>query len=661
MAYDAARRVIVLYGGEANGMGLGDTWEYDGATWVNTTSQGPPVCWGASMAFDAAREQIVLWGCNDDDTYTYDGASWTLRATTGPPLRFQSSLVYHGARGTVFMTGGYVFDGSVFGYAGITDTWEWDGSSWTEITGSSPTATGTSVYDPVTERIVAFGGFAEAGHDALDATSVWDGTWTDLTPATTPPVRVDHVMVYDVGRARVVVASGDLFGPGANEGSRNDTWELAGDEWQETNLERAPRNRFNTAGAFDVRRGRAVVHGGRVGDVPTPPFLYDTWELVGDVWRLLGDVGAPTDQTSPSSESMTYDEDAGVCLLLTRRIPATTDTWTFDGGAWSGDAGTGIMMPGDYAVTYDVSRDVVVMVQGGRTWEYDGASWWHNVTAPLVGGGSTATHLAYDPVREVVVFVGDDTWEYDTSVSPPTWNQMPISTPAHGRGALAWHRARGTIVFFTAATDEGTAIEETWEYDGTDWAKLVFPFFPPVGESPTLIDDPMGDRLLLIGGQDTLYDMWQMQWRSGSPDEDCGTAGDEDFDGVADCADPDCEGDFCGANGERCTIVGTCECNDGPTEARCNDGWDDDCDGLVDCADPDCDGDTRCAPESDCAAGGDEDGDGLADCADPGCLGVGFCEPVEVSCEDGEDNDGDGLSDCQDANCYLAPCPAVTP
>ena len=52
----------------------------------------------------------------------------------------------------------------------------------------------------------------------------------------------------------------------------------------------------------------------------------------------------------------------------------------------------------------------------------------------------------------------------------------------------------------------------------------------------------------------------------------------------------------------------------------CGNSIDDDFDGLTDCADPDCKNDPGCkgTPE-DCENGQDDDGDGVVDCQDPDC------------------------------------------
>jgi len=93
------------------------------------------------------------------------------------------------------------------------------------------------------------------------------------------------------------------------------------------------------------------------------------------------------------------------------------------------------------------------------------------------------------------------------------------------------------------------------------------------------------------------------------------------------------------------------QCSPGET---CTDTQDNDFDGLVDCADPDCNEDPSsvCQDlETSCDDGLDNDADGAVDCADASCDGFDGCELVEVSCGDGMDNDGDGQTDCQDVGC----------
>jgi len=78
LAYDAARRRLVLFGGSYNGVFLGDTWEWDGATWTNVTPPtiSPPARAYARLAYDASRHVAVLFGGDGDGGRLADGWEW---------------------------------------------------------------------------------------------------------------------------------------------------------------------------------------------------------------------------------------------------------------------------------------------------------------------------------------------------------------------------------------------------------------------------------------------------------------------------------------------------------------------------------------------------------------------------------------------------------
>src|SRR5688572_14660643 len=62
MAYDAARERVVLFGGQGS-IGLGDTWEWDGVSWAQQNpAASPTVRQDHAMAYDAARQRVVLFG-----------------------------------------------------------------------------------------------------------------------------------------------------------------------------------------------------------------------------------------------------------------------------------------------------------------------------------------------------------------------------------------------------------------------------------------------------------------------------------------------------------------------------------------------------------------------------------------------------------------------
>ncbi|MBL8934516.1 MAG: hypothetical protein JNM69_08175 [Archangium sp.] len=121
-------------------------------------------------------------------------------------------------------------------------------------------------WDPVRQRVVLFGGSGQAG--VLGDTWEWDGTtWTQRTPITSPPARRAHAMAWDEGRQRVII-----FGGYPN--SLADTWEWDGTTW----LQRMPLNPPPPSAylglASDTVRRHVVLFGGQYSTGPTS---FGTW------------------------------------------------------------------------------------------------------------------------------------------------------------------------------------------------------------------------------------------------------------------------------------------------------------------------------------------------------------------------------------------------
>jgi hypothetical protein len=124
MAYDAERAVVVLFGGGDSFGSLGDTWEYDGTSWVERKIAGPSKRWNAAMVYDADRHVCILYGGAANvqfynDTWEYDGTAWTqLDTPAKPPARRSHAMTYDTARHEVLLYGGQTSDGQILG-----DTW----------------------------------------------------------------------------------------------------------------------------------------------------------------------------------------------------------------------------------------------------------------------------------------------------------------------------------------------------------------------------------------------------------------------------------------------------------------------------------------------------------------------------------------------------------
>jgi hypothetical protein len=174
----------------------------------------------------------------------------------------------------VLLFGGY--DGDLL----LDDMWIWNGEDWREIVpdGEVPAARidHAMVYDEARGRVVLFGGTTYENEQLAD-TWEWDGArWQELTPAAEGPApRFWHAMAYDAGRERVV-----LFG-GTTDGIdyRGDTWEWDGEQWHDVSprLETSPA-RASHAMAYDPVGERVLLFGGDAGGFNRPE---DTWAWVG--------------------------------------------------------------------------------------------------------------------------------------------------------------------------------------------------------------------------------------------------------------------------------------------------------------------------------------------------------------------------------------------
>jgi hypothetical protein len=136
---------------------LNDTWTWDGTRWAELNIASPPPARDdAQMApfegklvmqggeYSSAPACMEMSQCGTSvlrDTWTFDGTSWSEADFTGPDIV-----------------------GGVMGAAGdqllllADDSYEWSGSSWQALTGSTPPARGWASMAPLGSELVLFGG-----------------------------------------------------------------------------------------------------------------------------------------------------------------------------------------------------------------------------------------------------------------------------------------------------------------------------------------------------------------------------------------------------------------------------------------------------------------------------------------------------------------------
>ena len=271
MAYDAARGRTVMFGGfivggppwTGGGSGSystqGDGYTWDGSTWTQMATT-PTHRGFAAMAYDSARQRCVLFGGAQGsypfplttlgDTWEWDGTTWTQVTTSGPPARQGHKLAFDSANNRVVLFGGHVgLNNSTF----FSDTWTWNGFAWTEVVtqnAPAPRVEFAMAYDAATARVVVHGG-RDLQLFTFDDTWEFDGTdWTQA-PAGGPGFLFDHQMAFDSARNRLVLLASATM----------ETWERQGAVWTRV-YEPAPLPAAGFGLAYDSGRQRTVMFGG---------------------------------------------------------------------------------------------------------------------------------------------------------------------------------------------------------------------------------------------------------------------------------------------------------------------------------------------------------------------------------------------------------------
>jgi hypothetical protein len=305
-------------------------------------------------------------------TAVWAQGAWTLRAASGPggPV----TTAYDSVRGVTVLVSG-------------DQTWEWNGSVWTER-GTFTSLAGTDgamAYDSARGVTIYY---MDYGYPTFsNGMFEWDGSvWT---PRGGPPEhRPGGAIAYDSGRAVTVL----YLGSNANYGGNSDTWEWDGNAWT-LRATIGPPPLIGAAMAYDAARGVTVFFGGFDNSGNNPTFAStcglsdETWEWDGTYWAQLVSSGP-----SPSPRqfsAMAYDSVRGRVALFggeTRQqvgiqtcvFVALGDTWEWSGTHWTQWVGCGPSPRYQHGMAYDSVRGETVLFGGyigfagagsSETWE----------------------------------------------------------------------------------------------------------------------------------------------------------------------------------------------------------------------------------------------------------------------------------------------------
>lgn len=289
-----------------------------------------------------------------------------------------------------------------------------------------------------------------------------------------PSSRTSARLAFDPGIDRPVLFGGltPMFVRGDRRDARDhlaETWEWTGRRWVQRYLDVVPSPRAAFAMVTDHDNDRILLWGGgTTGD----QIISDTWQFKDRVWTRIETPASPPARRLPGHA---FDRARGRFVIFGGSTVDTTlrDTWEFDGTTWirTGSDGPAVLNP---ALVWDEARGEILMV----------------AMADEVGSLTRGATVMYR-------YLGS-TWE---RIEPET---LPDCVNLTG---LVWQEHNGNVLLAGGGCINGNALGETWEWNGTNWAKITTTggiIGGVLGHAMTY--DPARGETLLFGGAEFGFD-----------------------------------------------------------------------------------------------------------------------------------------------------------
>ncbi len=289
----------------------------------------PGARWGHILIYDAANDNILLFGGANQrggdylgDTWIWRDNEWKKIDSPGPPARGFCAATFHKGRNTVILHGGRGNDGVTY-----SDLWEWNGISWRQLEKNSAYKADhhQMVYVHEQDAILAFGGWN--GEDVLGDTWFWNEYWKKAD-SPSPPKRASFSMVYNDQKNSVL-----LFGGLWVNGQYADIWEWTNNQWHALSEPYQNSSLDHHAMIYDSQLQQVIGFGGK-------NYRYilqnATFKIEGDAVKVITMDGPK----ARHSFGFTYDSGnhqgylfGGKEYLSDEQIPLD-DFWRWDGLKW---------------------------------------------------------------------------------------------------------------------------------------------------------------------------------------------------------------------------------------------------------------------------------------------------------------------------------------
>jgi hypothetical protein len=321
--------------------------------------------------------------------------------------------------------------------------------------------------------------------------------WREVLPATHPPGRGLHGMVYDEARRVVLLFGGKLSLP-TSEVFLDDTWQFDSTNWTELRPATVPPARGGHAMAYDPIRASTLV----IGGVSYAGETRDAWEWDGSDWRqiTIGNAALAADGAA------CYDAALGGVLYCRE---AANLLW--DGVSWRTQFVTNPQSGSAIQVVYNPVLGGPITLLWGVTKRFSRPVGWVDVFAPL-SNNPVGYGMACDPVSGLMVVTGgsanNQPYIQDTLIGNRIgWTKLVQTIPGRRDTRMVFDSARRRFVLFGGffKTSGIVHLDDTWELHVYDQVATWTAFGQGCGAPPARLEpDPLYAGRPILGSNLTM-------------------------------------------------------------------------------------------------------------------------------------------------------------
>lgn len=411
---------------------------------------------------------------------------------------------------------------------GVTPAWR----RWSVLSGPAARYGHTAICDPVTRRMIVFGGT----NGTIRFEDVWTLNltgaphWQQLTLSGGPGARAFASAIYDAANRRMVVYGGSNDG-----GTLADAWALSLDgapAWSPiTPSGTIPSDRERHSAIYDPVRNRMIVFGGTGSAV-----VNDVWSLAlsgAPAWTQLTTPGNP-----PAKPRVRFGHGAVYDAANDRMLVGCgtdgsnwrRDMWELSLGGtptWTNLGNTTTALLYNYAAAMDARMGRLVMYGGAvegilnQAWQctFDGGPVWSALASPRSPSeGRVRTWLVLDPLKRRMLQLGGLSWGsvQDNSVSSmaldgePEWRRetiVPYSTAMLSEQVFVVDTiSRRAVGVGGAPCAVSIASLDTLDL----WRRYVPPGGPGPRDQSCAIFDPTRNRVVVFGGRNRETELYSV-------------------------------------------------------------------------------------------------------------------------------------------------------